>query len=116
MSASLRSYWSVFMSGLGRIAPPDPGNTANAPADPPVPAGTYQYMQPFAYLGIDGRITDIPHISPAYQNNGEFAVAFGDAGGFLGGGANSIGNQTNIPTETAMYFDPSTGLYYNLRG
>lgn len=105
--------WLGVLAGAGRVPPPDPGNTANAPAPVPVQAGTYEFIQPFAFQGAGHSTTDIPFVPPGYQNVGEFALGVYDPSG-LGGGGYSNNPAVMLPSEASLYFDASTGQYYRL--
>lgn len=113
MKLDIVAGWLSVLNGKGRVNPPDPGNTANPPGDPPVQTGDYQFIQDFAFQGQGHNITDIPTVPLAYQNVGEFALNVADPSGQTGGGY-SLNPQTGIVTEGNLYFDTSTGLYYDL--
>lgn len=102
-----------FFSGLGQVKPLDPGNTGNAPADPPLEVGTWQFLNGYALQGNGHIASDVPTTGPQWTDWGQYAVNAADLSGNTGGGAYS-GVQTVLPTETDMYFDTSTGVYYNL--
>ena len=105
--------WMLFLHGQGRVNPPDPGNTANPPGNPPVQVGSYEYIQPFAFQGAGHAVTDIPYVPPEYQNVGEFAMNVYDPSGLTGGGfSNSPAVQ--LPTEQALFYDPNSGNYYQI--
>lgn len=102
-----------FFAGLGYVAPPDPGNTANAPAAPPVQTGPYEFLQPFTYQR-DNRLSDIPTIPPGYQNWDQFPLNLFGLSGLEGGGITG-----NVPDQynqqgASLYYDSSNGLYINL--
>jgi hypothetical protein len=101
------------LRGAGRVAPPDPGNTANAPGLPPVQAGNYEYIQTVALQGFGHNISDIFTIPPEFQDWGQMMLGVGDPSGIYGGGT-AYEPQTMSPTETGLFYDTNTGLYYDL--
>ena len=105
--------WAQFFNGAGRVPQPDAGNEGNAPGLPPVQTGTYEFIQSFAFQGNGHWATDISPVPPGYQNWGQFAVMGGDPSGFFGGGF-SQDPQVVLSQENDLYFDTSTGLYYDL--
>lgn len=113
------SNWLRLLAGNGPVAPPSPGNRSNAPAPPPVQAGNYQWIQNYLMNGIDnGRSMSVLapyHVPPAYQDWDAYPVNEFDASGLEGGG---IASSQEMPQPTAapgsLYFDPTTGLYYEM--
>jgi hypothetical protein len=123
LSGTLADLFS-FIRGGGYVPPPDPGNTANAPASPPVQTGDYQFIQETMYgaaddlnsTGADDSITSIAPIPPAYRDWSEFPVSeYGlsglEGGGITGDAPNQFGHSEQ---GQVLYFDPNTGLYYDL--
>ncbi len=102
-----------FFAGLGYVPPPDPGNTANAPADPPVQEGNYQFLQPFLYQRDDG-LTDIPNVPPAYQDWVQFPVNLFGLSGLEGGGSTGMVPDQFAQQGASLYFDPASGMYVNI--
>ena len=102
-----------MFTGRGFVEPPNPGNTANPPGHPPVETGSWQFIQPQFFQGIGGVTSNIGSIPPAWQDWGEYALNISDISGNTGGGVYS-GQATNLVQETDLYYDPSTGIYYNL--
>lgn len=111
--ANVISGWLAVLQGKGYVAPPNPGNTANAPGDPPVQTGSNGFIQAFAFQGQGHKITDTPFVSPAWQDWGQYALNVGDPSGITGGGYTQSPDVLT-PQETDLYFDTTTGLYYNL--
>lgn len=99
-----------FFRGVGGIRP-DPGNEANAPGDPPIPGGTYQFVQTEMVFGPSRM--NVPVTPPAFVDWGQYGVQVYDPSGNTGGGVYS-GDATETPDENDLYFDASTGLYYDL--
>lgn len=115
----MTSVWSQFVrffNGAGRINPPDPGNMANAPADPPIPSGNYQFIQPTLYGGAGDNqdLVTINSIPPSYQDNAAYPVNLFGLSGLDGGGStglvpNPFGTQGNV-----LYYNQSDGMYYDI--
>lgn len=102
-----------MITGLGHKMSLDPGNAGNPPGNPPVQYGSYEYIQSFAFQGIGHYATDIADVPPGYTDWGQMGVNVGDASGLRGGGYYSD-PQVDMPVEQDMYFDQSSGLYYDL--
>lgn len=121
LSGKLSDFYK-WLGGLGYVAPPDPGNQANAPADPPVQTGGYQFIQETMYgpadllnsTGDDQAIVNIPTVPPGYRDSDKYPVNEYGLSGLEGGGTtgdvpNQWGQQGSV-----LYFDPTTGLYIDL--
>jgi len=105
--------FTKMLTGLGWIKPPDPGNTANAPADPPVQEGTYGFIQLSMFgAGDQQDIVNVPFIPPAYQDTNLYPVNHFGLSGLEGGG--STGNVPQVTNGSILYFDPATGQLINL--
>ena len=106
-----------FMAGLGYVKPPDPGNTANAPAPAPVQTGSYQYIQQamFGGSGDNQSIVNVPSVPPAYRDNGMYAVNSYGLSGLTGGGTDN-GEDDVLTNGPVLYYDEKTGLYVNIGG
>lgn len=89
----------------------DAGNRANAPAAPPVQAGSYEYIQQ-PMFGNQG-IVAVPSIPPAFQDWKQYPVDGYGLSGVAGGGSNN-NNDFVIPHPAVLYYDESTGLMVNL--
>jgi hypothetical protein len=109
---SLLTKAYAFFAGLGYVEPPDPGNRANAPADPPVQQGNYQWLQMPADW-TDNRTTNIENIPPAYRDLGNYAVPVFGLSGLEGGG--STGDVPELDNGTILYYDNTTGTYKNVQ-
>lgn len=107
---ALMSAWSRLFSGAGRVPQMDAGNTANAPAAPPVQAGSYEYIQPAMFA--DQSILEIQAIPPGYRDWDYMAVDGYSISGLSGGGATGLVPQ--ITQGAVFYFDPDTGQYLTL--
>lgn len=113
------SGWLKLLHGDGPVNPPSPGNRNNAPATPPIQVGNYQWLQSFLVNGVDnGKSMSVLapfHVPPAYQDWGAYPVNEFDVSGLEGGG---IATAPEMPSPNAapgsLYFDPSTGLYYEM--
>ncbi len=106
----------AFIAGLGYVPPPNPGNTANAPAPAPVQRGTLQFIQP-DFTGGSGdnqAIVNIDPIPPAYQDTQAFGFNVMGISGQTGGG--STGIVPDIDNGAILYYDPETGQYIDLTG
>lgn len=102
--------WKALFSGI-RQPPLDSGNRSNAPASPPVQAGSYEYIQQPMFGNQD--IVMVPSIPPAFRNMATFGVNVVGPGGTTGGGINN-GAAFDIPSPEVLYYDESTGMYVNL--
>jgi hypothetical protein len=104
--------WFQFLNGKGSVSF-DTGNVLNPPGDAPVQTGNYEFIQPFAFQGIGHFATDIAPVPPAFRAWGQYPLNVGDPSGLTGGGFTQD-PQIAMPHETDLFFDPSTGLYYNI--
>lgn len=102
-----------FFRGLGRQAPLDAGNMSNPPGQAPLQSGNYQFINPAMLDGMGREISDIPDVPPAYRDWGQFPMNVGDLSGQTGGGVYS-GQDTIPPQEAMLFFDASSGLYYDI--
>lgn len=107
---SLTSGWKQVFSGAGYVAPPQPGNTANAPADPAVQSGSYQYIIPQMFPNDD--ITNVPFIPPFGQDWGAYPVNLYGLSGLTGGG--STGLTPNVNQGAVFFYDEGTNSYIDL--
>lgn len=113
MASFLEQFYG-FVAGLGYVPPPDPGNTANAAADPAVQTGTYQFIQGsmLGGYGDNQSIVEIAGIPPAYQDWSQYAVNEFGLSGLEGGGATGLVPQ--VINGQTLFFDPETGMYIDL--
>jgi hypothetical protein len=104
------------MAGLGYVKPPDPGNSANAPAPAPVQTGGYQFIQPamFGAGGDNQSIVNVPSVPPAYRDSGAYAMNSYGLSGLTGGG--STGEVPDVDNGPVLYYDEISGLYINIGG
>lgn len=108
-----KSFYAMI-SGLGTKIFLDPGNDGNAPADPPSPAGNYQFIQPeMFYPQVGLSALAYQPIPPAYVNWGQYPVNAGDDAGFLGG-APYDGAAVSNTQEADLYYDGTSNLYYDV--
>jgi hypothetical protein len=110
--SALALGWLQFFDGKGTV-PQDPGNELNPPGDPPVQVGTYQFIPDYALQKFGHNATDFAPVPMAYRDWGQFPLNVGDPSGLTGGGY-AQDPQVAMPMETNLFFDPSTGLYYDL--
>lgn len=110
--ASLTAGWKAVFQGAGFIAPPNPGNMANAPANPSVQTGNYQFIIKQMFDGIGSMITDIPVIPPAFRDWGQYGVNVMGISGDTGGGA--TGDVPQISNGATFYYDDDSGQYVDL--
>lgn len=103
----------AFFQGYQDIRPVPPGNLLNPPGNPPVETGNYQFIQDQFFQGAGGFLTDIADIPPAFDNWGQYGINVADPSGQTGGGI-SNGEQVTLIVENTLFFDPSTGQYYDL--
>lgn len=111
-----------FMRGLGYVPQLSAGNMANAPADPPVQTGDYQFIQETSYgaadtlnsTGDDQSIVNIPVVPPGYRDWDQQPVNEFGLSGLEGGGTS--GNVPDPWTEqgNVLYYDTASGLYIDL--
>lgn len=104
--------FKTLFSGLGYVPPPQPGNTANAPANPSVQTGSYGFIIPQMFDGVGTRISDIPEIPPAFRDWGQMPLNLYGLSGLEGGG--STGAVPNVNQGAALYYDPDSGSYVDL--
>lgn len=102
--------FKALYAGAGYVAPPQPGNTANAPANPSLQTGNYEYIIP--QMWPNRRITDIPVIPPFGRDWAAYPVNTYGLSGLEGGG--STGQVPNVNQGATFYFDPDTGQYIDL--
>lgn len=115
MAQSFLAKTQEFFRGLGYVQPPNSGNRANAPADPPVQEGNYQFIQ-WQMLGGAGdnqAIVNVPEIPPAFRDWDGYPVNEYGVSGLTGGGAFASGMPL-ITNGPILYFDEATGLYVDL--
>lgn len=99
--------WKQLYYGVGKITL-DAGNMANAPGNPPVQFGTYQFIQPPFFPSM--AITDIPTTPPMYRNDGtDMQVNVYGLSGRSGGG--TTGDVPGAEQGGVYYFDPTTNQY-----
>jgi hypothetical protein len=109
---SLTQGWVDLFTGAGYVAPPQPGNMANAPAEPSVVTGSYQFIIPQMFDGRSVMITDVPSIPPFGRDWGQYAVNGYGLSGLEGGG--STGNVPQPGPGGSLYYDSDTNQYYDL--
>jgi len=102
--------FAQLLAGLGYRAPPDPGNTANAPANPPVQYGNYEYIIPQMYPNQS--IVNIPYVPSEFQDWDQYALNVQGISGLEGGGA--TGDVPQIENGSVFYYDTTTGQYVEL--
>lgn len=103
--------WKQLFIGAGPVAPLDRGNTANAPAEPPIQAGSYEYIQ--SYLFPNQSLLSLPVIPPAFRDWNQFPLNQFGADGLTGGGVYG-GKATEIPSPPVLYYDETSGTYVDL--
>ena len=104
--------WQQFMDGIGTV-PFGTGNVLNPPGGSFVEAGSYQFIQSFAFQGFGHAMTDIQPIPMAYRDWGQFPLTGMDPSGLTGGGYAAQTN-VNMPVEADLYYDADNGIYYDL--
>lgn len=107
---SLADGWRQVFTGEGYVPPPMPGNMANAPADPAVVTGSYEFI--IAQMFPSRAITDIPAIPPFGVDWGQYPLNGYNLSGLTGGG--STGLVPNVNQGAVLYFDTDSGNYYDL--
>lgn len=112
MFESLTAGWVDLFRGAGRVPNPDPGNQANAPANPSVVTGNWQFIIPQMFDGVGTNISDIPVIPPAFRDWGQYPVNLYGLSGLEGGGSTGIVPQAQ--QGATLYFDSDTGQYIDL--
>jgi len=111
-----------FMAGLGYVPVPDPGNQGNAPANPPVQTGDYQFIQEDMYgpvdllnsTGRDNSITSIAPVPPAYMDSNAYPVNEFGLSGLEGGGISGVVPNPFYGQGNTLFYDETTGLYVDL--
>lgn len=109
---TLTQGWVDLFSGAGYVAPPQPDNRANAPADPAVETGSYGFIIPQMFQAGGAMITDIPVIPPFGRDWGQIQLNSYGLSGLTGGG--STGDVPQIVNGQTLYYDDSSGQYYDL--
>lgn len=108
--ATLPAAFKTFLTGLGYVDPPDAGNRSNAPANPPVQEGSYEYIIPQMFASQD--IVNVPAIPPNYQDWAQYPVSLYGLSGLEGGG--STGDVPIVVNGRTLYYNEVTGMYYAL--
>ena len=99
------------------VQPPSGGARDIAPGNPPVQTGNYQFIQSFFFdnAGSGNSTTEIPDVPPAYQDWNQFPVNLYGLSGLTGGGITGDVPDPYTSQGASLFFDPSTGLYYDVR-
>lgn len=114
MFKSLTQGWADLFRGAGYVMPPQPGNTANAPGDPAVVTGNYEFIQWQMWdgAGVRSSIASVPHIPVWGMDWGQYGVNVAGLSGDFGGG--STGDVPQPGPGGSLYYDDTTGQYIDL--
>lgn len=100
-----------LLQGAGFVPPPRPDNTANAPADPAVVTGSYEFIIPQMFG--DTAIVNTPVIPPGFRDNATpMPLNLYGLSGLTGGGVTGL--TPNVSQGAVFYVDPETGSYVDL--
>lgn len=110
MFKTMASGWRELFAGAGYVAPPAPGNRSNAPADPSVVTGNYEFIIPQMYPSQN--IVNVPVIPPFGRDWGQLPLNLYGLSGLEGGG--STGLVPNVNQGAVFYYDENTGNYVDL--
>jgi hypothetical protein len=112
MFKTLASGWIDLFRGAGQVPNPEPGNMANAPADPSVVTGNYQFIQHQMFDGPSSDVTDVPEIPPQFVDWGQYPLNVFGLSGLEGGG--STGDVPQADQGATLYYDSESGMYIDL--
>lgn len=112
MFLSAGQGFAKLFRGLGYVPNPDPGQSANAPANPSVQTGSYQYIIPQMMDRFGVAITNVPTIPGWGVDWGQYPLNDMGLSGQLGGGA--TGDVPQLGPGGSLYFDPGSNSYLDL--
>jgi hypothetical protein len=109
---NMLSGWQAVFRGIGTVYI-DAGNLANAPGNPPVQQGNYEWIQDYLYRDESYGLSQIPEIPAPFRDWSGYPLNLDDGSGNFGGGDNA-GLDYQVATAPVLYYDTETSLYYDI--